>query len=1097
MTLTVLTSLLAVGYAAWSWRHPHSALRYLVAPVAWLAVGMATLGLGERVIPDGRAVATPGAAQSAAIMAALVVTVALARFRPTNPLSRPTRVAALPGLAVIGAMSVLSWVAEGWPFGPVLVTGVLALVALELVADRLPPMVVATVEPMWWCLVWAGLALGATDHPLVVTAGAVAALAALGFVGILERAGAVGRPALALALPVLGLVAALLATLTDASSATPAFVAFAAASVWAAGRRAAPFAVPGAALGLDLAAAVLPAVALGCLAMATSAPQALATGSVVVLLMTVPANWGLGRGARDHYWTTWWFGAGLTVVTMTIAAWLQPAGWGTPEAWFLVAGFGFLTAAGALGPLTARQRPPVVVGVAALTWVSGAWLLDATALTVSAPMALAGLALVVAAHSPTPLTTAHPERGAPADPGSLGLSGHALGLVAITLAVTPGWAPVVAVVSATAGFGITGWLDTGHRSPVGSALARLGPIGPWIPLSLTAVGIPVTLVLGLDRAGAVPIDDPRSVYVVVATAVAYAALSRLALPGRVVTVAGWAGFLAAAVAAVGADARVGHLAGLAAIPVTTLLLRRERRPRVMTWVSWAVAAPFAGLLAAETWPWFDAQPDERGVALSLSAVGAVLLAGTFAADLRGRAWAPRLLPTHGWALPPAVVGAADLLTGVLLAVALLPANVSGWVLATAAAAVLATAVLSRVGARAGVAVVLGWAAALLLRGTDIQARPWIAVAVALGLLAAAQVLSASSAAVPWWARWDDPLLVSAVPVAATALAYSAGTPSAAATFAAVGAECLMVASWLRERLVVALPVGSAGTLLVLVGAATAGPGWLALAFLGLSAGLTGIASQTRGVPRTSLQVGGSVSAVCAWRVASNAWSLSDQRAVEIAALGAALVAVAAVAVAISTRLERSWLLVWGGTAALVEAVCGLDVVAPEGLWREVTHPSWPVAAGLGVVAAALLVAPRRLGVGWLPDLAVGYGLGALLVGMQAADVGVRARVVVLSLVAVAGAVGTLVLPRETVRRRWGRPVVEVGVATALWAVALALLSHLRHRARSCRRSRPRQSRRPRWARRSVGCCCRWPRPYSPVPHGSSSAPRRSTATRSG
>ena len=165
VALTVLTSLVAVAYAAWSWRHPHSALRYLVAPVAWLAVGMATLGLGERDIPDGKAVATPGAAQSAAVLAALVVTVALARLRPTNLLSRPTRVAAVPGLVVVAAMSLLSWAAEGWPFGPVLATGALALVALELLADELPPMVVGLVEPLWWFLVWAALVMGAADLP--------------------------------------------------------------------------------------------------------------------------------------------------------------------------------------------------------------------------------------------------------------------------------------------------------------------------------------------------------------------------------------------------------------------------------------------------------------------------------------------------------------------------------------------------------------------------------------------------------------------------------------------------------------------------------------------------------------------------------------------------------------------------------------------------------------------------------------------------------------------------------------------------------------------------------------------------------------------
>ena len=82
----------------------------------------------------------------------------------------------------------------------------------------------------------------------------------------------------------------------------------------------------------------------------------------------------------------------------------------------------------------------------------------------------------------------------------------------------------------------------------------------------------------------------------------------------------------------------------------------------MTWVSWAVVAPLVGLLAAQTWPWFDAQPGEHTVAFTLAAVGSVLLVGAAATDLRGRPWAPRLLPSHRWALPPAAIGAADLAT---------------------------------------------------------------------------------------------------------------------------------------------------------------------------------------------------------------------------------------------------------------------------------------------------------------------------------------------------------------------------------------------------------------------------------------------------
>ncbi|HET6968313.1 MAG TPA: hypothetical protein VFI44_08560, partial [Ornithinibacter sp.] len=101
VALTLLTSLVAVGYAVWSRRHPDSALRFLVAPVAWLAVAMATLGLGPRVIPDGKAVATPSAVQGAAVTAALVATLVWARLRPTHRLAAPTTAVAVPGLVVI------------------------------------------------------------------------------------------------------------------------------------------------------------------------------------------------------------------------------------------------------------------------------------------------------------------------------------------------------------------------------------------------------------------------------------------------------------------------------------------------------------------------------------------------------------------------------------------------------------------------------------------------------------------------------------------------------------------------------------------------------------------------------------------------------------------------------------------------------------------------------------------------------------------------------------------------------------------------------------------------------------------------------------
>ena len=434
----------------------------------------------------------------------------------------------------------------------------------------------------------------------------------------------------------------------------------------------------------------------------------------------------------------------------------------------------------------------------------------------------------------------------------------------------------------------------------------------------------------------------------------------------------------------------------------------------------------------------------------------------------------------------------------LVAATLLPRDLSGWVLAIAATAVLVTAALSRVGARAAVAVVLGWAAVLQLGRPDLEARPWIAVLVALVLIGVAEVLSALSADVPWWARWDDWLLVSTVPVAGTALAVSAGTPSAAAVFAAVGAECLLAASWLRRHPAAALGIGTTGTLLVLVGAGTAGPGWLALATLGLSAGLTALATRTRGLLRTALQLSGAVAAVCSWRMASSAWDLPDQRAVDVAAMAAALVVVAAVAVALATRLERSWLLVWGGTAAAVEALCAFDAVAPHGIWREMTHPSWPVTAGLAVVAAALLVAPsQRLRVAWLPDLAVGYGLAALLLAMLTADVGLRGQVAVLCVASVVSAAATPALARRpgpvvAATGRRGRRGDDGCGRVGRGPVRL----DRRHAARAGAR-RGRRAGRGRGRRLRTAPSCRWPPPCSPAPRGSCSAPRRSTATPSG
>ncbi|HSO65727.1 MAG TPA: hypothetical protein VLQ78_11575 [Ornithinibacter sp.] len=1025
VTLTVLTSLVAVGYAVWSRRHPDSALRFLVAPVAWLAVAMATLGLGPRDIPDGKAVATPSAAQGAAMTAALVATLVWARLRPTHRLAVPTSTVSLPGLVVIGALSVLSWAAEGYPFVPVLVTGLLVLVALELLSDRIPATSLGVVEPVWWALASLGMAQGSGD--LGPGAGAVAAMSAAVFLALLEVAGAARRSALALALPALGLAAALVATTADPWWAV---AALGVASVWAGLRRTAPVDVRGAAGILDAATAVLPALALANLAAASDLPTAALTGAVLVVVATALVRRHLlTRRPDDRFWSIWWAVATAVVLVVTTGALAGNPSWTDGQRWTLVATLALLTTASAAGPVGARWHPPVVTGLATLTWVAAAGILDLSTVAVTSPVALAGLAMVVVAHTAPPRP--------PASPASLGLTGHALGLLTVLAAAPDGWARVITVGLATAGWTVTGWRDAQGRSVVGAAFARVARWVVWVPLTLGAGGILLTASLLLDRTGLLPLDDPWSVAVPVVAAVGYAVASRLPLPRRVVAVTAWAGFLSGVLAAAWATTRPTAVLALAAIPAAVLLLRPARRTRVMTWTGWLVAAPAVGLLAAETWPWFESLPVATAVALTLVAVGSALRLGGAAADLRDGAWTPRLLPAHPSALPPVVLGAAELVLGLLTALALVPGDESGWIFVAAAVVLLVTAVLTRAGVIGGAATLVGWVAVLLLALPRLEEQPWIAVVTALVLLLAAEGLSRLSTGPAWWARWDVPVLVAVAPVAVTALVVSAEGPSAAATSAAIGAQCLAVAARLRRHRPSALVLGAVGTALVLGGAATAGPGWLALSLLGLSVALTWLAIGAEGTARTALQVGGAIAAVAAWRSAAVWLDVPGQQVVEITALAAATLTVVATAAASRTRVDRSWVLVWGGAAVLVETVCAWVALAPAAVLWPAVEPSWPVASALAVVAASLAVAASAVGVRWLRDLAMAFGLLALLGAMVTAGATVTDQVVVLSLLSVVVAAATLTVARGPHAPTWLRPLVEVGAASTLWAFLLA------------------------------------------------------------
>ncbi len=1025
LALTSLLALVALAYAAWSVRHPDSALRYLVAPVAWLAVAMAGLGLGPRDIPSGRDVATPSSWQVAVMAMAVVVTLALCRWRPTARLAAATRVSAIPGIGVVALLAVLSWAADGWPALPALATGALVLVGLDLLGDDLPAALPGVAGPLWWALVTSGTAIAVAAAGSPGDVAPVAVIAVAGFLAQLERSGARERPAVALALPAAGAFLAFIPTALDASWAVVTCVAL---TVWAGLRRAAPPAAlaPAVAL-LDLVAAVAPVLAVVALAGATSPTTALAAaaglGLAAALLPRLPE-----AGRAPVLWTHWARAVGAAVLVIAGVGLLAATSLTVREQWTVVGALVLVTMTSVAVPLAPVARPPAVAAASSLTAV---WFLGTLDVPVPAGIAVLGgaaLVLVLVAHTGV-VPRAH---GVAA---SLGLTGHALGLVIPLAAAADGWSPVLASALVTIGLGTSGWLGALGRSPVGEALDRVH-IG-WLPLALTAVGLPVTVGLALDRARVLGLDDPWLVLVPALAALAYALLTRLPVPGTVPVVSAWAAWVAALVAPLAADDDLTAGIGLAAVPTAVLLLRPDRRHAVMRWTAWIAVAPTVGLLAHASWPWVSGRSAELVAALTLLVVGSALLVGATLLDLRSRTWEPRWRPSRTGAVAPLVVGLAELTAALVVAVGL-TATEAGWICAGAAVTLVATAVLARVGPLAAPAAVVGWASFILLAPEPVRSTSWTHLGVVLVLLGGAELLTRWGDRTPWWARADLPLLLSTIPPAVAALVVSIDTTAQDATFAAVGALCLAVGARLRRSVLAATGLDVVGVVLVLVGAAGAGSGWLALALAALSLALTALAVVTTGALRTAAQLGGALAAVTAWVAATDWLELTGQVRLDTSAVAAGAVTLLAAAVARLWGAGRSWALVWGGTATGVAVTCAAVGIGAAAGPATLPVATWWVTGGLMAVTAAVAVSSAPLRLPWLRWLAVGAALLTTGSGFGAADATRAEAVTVLVSMSLACAVTALVVHATRRADDWVVPVVSLGALATLWAADLAV-----------------------------------------------------------
>lgn len=1019
LALTGSCACVALGYARWSSKRPESGLRFMVAPATWFTAAMASLGLG-RGIPAGNEVSVPGAEQMVAVAAVLVLTLVVAVLRPRWALSSPTLTAGIAGSAVIGLLSLLAWGAEDWPALPAAATGALLLAALELSRARLSAAVVGAAETVWVTVV--GLAL-VPGFGLAEAAALTTAVLVL----VVERAAERKAPAWAVAVPAALGVGAMLCTYAEPWWAVGTFSV---ATAWAVARRVRPYAIPAARPALDVAAAALPSGLVVAMALATDLGTATAMGAGLVLVATLPATRPvLHRDAQDAArWRSWWCAAAASVALVAIPGAVAA---GTPgQRWWMVTALATLVLGLVRGPVPWVWRVWVLMSVVAWTWWSTALLLELSPVLRGSVLGALGLILVLVAHS---------ERARIGAVGrfSTGGAGHVLTVCALATGGAAWGVPAVLGL-ATAGFAVSAAFDTVGRSPVvDGAMGVVGEAGRFLAPTLAAMGLPITVMTALDASGVLAFDEDWMMAVPALTALAYAATARVLVAAPARLTACWAAFGWGVVAALFVTAPLASAATASALILAVLLLPRADRVPVMTWTAWATVALLAeGLLSAGFDGFELLDPTEAWSTVLVAVGGSMLLLGT-AADVRDRGWTVRLLPARAMLLPVVVIGAAEVAAGEVLAVAV-PGDAGGWLAVAGAAVALAAAVLTRAGSLLGVSVVLGWLGTVRLALDEVGAHPWISVAVTAALLLAAEGMHRSLADRASWSRWDVPLLVSAVPVAATAFGAAADGDAYSSTFFSLGLMCWMVAARLYRIVPVAAALGVIGTLLMFDGTAGAGVGWVALLLLGYALGCTVMAVVVTRPWKTALQVAGAVLALASWLTAVAWFAWPAQRSFDVTVAGSAAVALLCAVAALTRRLHTSWIWTWGGTSAMVTAAtAAVMAVADKNAGSKVAL-SWYAVIGLTAVAVAAATAATPLATTWLRDLAIGLGLGAVLSCFEVTDSSATVRVAALAAVSVAMGFVEVMAAGSVRHAAWRRAAVELGMAAAVLAVAISL-----------------------------------------------------------
>lgn len=943
---TAMAVALMVVYAGAVIRRPASPLKYLVAPMFWTAVWTATL-----VFRDNHY----SAAQVAVTASAVAATVSAMGLWTHHRFAEPTRFAAIAGIAVTYTLSILFAITEGGPPLPILVTGMATLVTVEVLAfDSRRQIPLSLLQSLVLAV-----SLAAIVQPWGLPA--VGALAALGYMAILEWQEFRRPSPYALFIPLAGLLAGLVISIADGWAAV---VAGTTVSLWAHGRRIRPWSSTRLLPRFETTTAFEVGAGLVPLALASGLWRTLPQGRALLVMAAIlfGSTLAVRTWRRRDLFYFWWLPIASAAVAIATASARGTVFDGELAMAVILAGAALALA---LRWPVARLWSSVATGAWASVLVFDAFGVDNTIRPILWSIAAVG-AVALASIRISPAS------------GHLALAGHVGSAVALGLSA-PGGARVV-----TLGAWTAGWLGTviAHelrRSPLVPLLQWAGSwiriprqVGPAIPPLVLVISAPFLIAKAAEFFG---IASHHRSWIGVAqglAALAYSVAARFLSRRRplapvLATASVLLSAIGIAVAAPDLDASILAVAGsLAAVAVMGGALRRP----IMSWFAWGLVIVLCLLIAHR------AGVPIGSLRLVLIGVGGAFLVGGLLWDeVRAGIRYPGDGLRVGWLTQPVSLGALALPTGLAFSLTDRPSAYSWWMIA-AAVLYLIVALQLRTGAVSGVAWALAaFGVATLAPWQPLDHPEWL-VPFAGALVAASFALSAilPGSSDPW-RRWDLPPLVLAHLVAGLAIARTAQVDSVAVTWSALGGLSLILAAWRRH------PAWAAGgMLLVLVGARAAGPGWFALALTATSAGTVVAASRTVGAVRPSLQTLSVLTAASAWLEALIWADRATDWELAATALAAGAGAAALGLLVRFVHLRHDWIWSWG--VLISSALVITAILAPAQLLGSRTS-ALAAAAGIFLYALAAISLEKPLGwlwLRWLSAAALGSAWLEILAG---------------------------------------------------------------------------------------------------------------------